>query len=223
MGNAVRREKSAAKKSAGMEQAGARGPMKKGTFLAGLAKKSPKSKSKDDDKDQSVQSKKGEEDEKKTDVEKEEEEEALQAAQGKEEAEDKEKSKNAQAPQTPKEKEEPPIPDEKILQRESKKLLRKLTRLSKQKRLNKRRAWKMIKAITEIWQAYMAQGLKPESRIVRRQAAVILKITKQPLQHWFDRPMKTGKVTKRAVKKINMYLKTPRNVGKADKTASDPK
>ena len=223
MGNAVRREKSAAKKDAAMEQAGARGPAKKGGFLAGLAAKSPK-KSKED----SPEAKKAvEEDKEKTDVELEEEEQALQSEEGKEgkeEAEDKEKTKNAQAPQTPKDKEEEaPAPDETVLKKEAKKLLHKLNRLAKQKRLNKRRAWKLMKAIVEIWEAYLAQGLKPESRIVRRQADVMLKLSKQPLQHWFDRPAKTGKVTQRTLKKLNTYMRTPRNIGKADKTASDPR
>lgn len=271
MGNAVRREKAAAKKQAALQQSGPRGPMKKGTFLAQLAAKSPKSKQ-EDPKDQSVQEKEAPEEEKKsakapskeeapspavkekgpeakdekkkkkkerdpedvdgkkeeeekekTDVEKEEEEEAVEA-QEKEESEDREKSKNEQAPQTPKDKEEEaPLPDEKILQRESKKLLYKLRRLGKQKRLNKRRAWKMMQAITEIWEAYISQGLKPETRIVRKQAAEMIKLTKQPLQHWFDRPMKTGKVTKRTLKKTKMYLKRPTFIGKNDKTASDPK
>ena len=118
-----------------------------------------------------------------------------------------------------------PVPgDSKIkarLKKDGKKLLIKLTRMASKKKMNKRRVWTMITAIVDNWSDYLRAGEKPEARIVKKQAAVIKKITKQPLQRWFDRPAKTGKVLDKTIKKCRMYLKTPKFIGKPEDKAPD--
>jgi len=103
------------------------------------------------------------------------------------------------------------------LKKTGKKMLIKLSRMARKKKMNKRRVWSMITAIVDNWADYLRADLKPEARIVKKQAAVIKTITKMPLQRWFDRPAKTGKVLNKTIKKCRMYLKTPKFIGKPEK------
>ena len=102
------------------------------------------------------------------------------------------------------------------LKKDGKKLAIKLGRLASKKKINKRIIWTLITEIVDNWAYYMRADLKPEARIVKEQAAIILTVTKDPLRPWFDRPAKTGKVLDKTIKKCRMFLKTPKFIGKAE-------
>ena len=102
------------------------------------------------------------------------------------------------------------------MKRTGKKLLVKLRRLLSKKdlnKVNKRKVWNLIVQIVDIWDDYLRADMKPPVRFVKMQAKEMQRITKDPLRPWFDRPASTGKVLPRIIKKLRMYLKTPKFVG----------
>ena len=103
-----------------------------------------------------------------------------------------------------------------LMKRDGKKALILLRRYLKKpdlSKVNTRKVWKVIHQIVGIWDDHLRADMKPPARIVKMQAKEMMRITKDPLRPWFQRPASIGKVIPRIIKKIKKLIKTPKFIG----------